>query len=404
MLSPVNISMINFCFDTVLDSTRNIIWPNCVDNQLASLENLVEQRGTWSNLPPFVDYPRILDYLRDEKISYQCFDIDSAPANSLYPINLNWFDHSIDYFELMSKPALNRVQQGLIKILFLYSEGDNPLLIQQRIFELCTQHQLNPINVHFVSANSFADQIANFHYFDDDNVIYYRSQLNQTPLSWHDATRSKKMTLLSRMHKSWRANFCSRFWANDFHQHSYFSYKVYELQEDISPLRPELQSASLAAFLDQCPFEADNFADHQHNFYGTRVDAHFNDAYWNCVLETHLAFENNIPGVFVSEKIWKPIAQAQPFIILGCAGTLAHLRNQGYQTFGRWIDESYDTITDTSMRFATVWNLVHQLNHLSFEDLHQLHLEMKTVVEHNQQLYWSGKANVLEDLFRDVRL
>jgi hypothetical protein len=394
--------MINFCFDYVIDQANNIIWPNGVASQAPSLEKLVADRATWSTVSPWTDYPRILDYLRDEGVSYRCHLVDSAPLSSVYPINVNWFDHDQDYFALISQQALHRVRQHQIKILLLYSEGDNPWLIQQRLKQLCASYCIDFAQVHFVSANSSAKHIENFHYFDDDNVIYYRSQLKNKPLSWHDHPRSKKMTLLSRMHKSWRANFCSRFWQQQFHQHSYFSYKINELDQDIDPLHSELKSHCVDQFLAVCPFTADAHSDQQHNFYGTRVDEHFNNAYWNCVLETHINFEDNIAGVFVSEKTWKPIAQAQPFVVLGCAGTLDLLQQQGYKTFGTWIDESYDSITNVSQRFAKVWEVVCYLNNLSFEELHQLHLQVQPVVQHNQQLYWSNKASVLQQLFEEL--
>lgn len=394
--------MINFCFDHVIDAEQRIIWPNCVTGQDISEQSLIENRAGWSVTAPYIDYPRILDYLRDESVPYQCYTVNDAPMHSLYPVNLNWFDHTQDYLSLLSVAALDRVRQAQIKVVFLYSEGDNPKLIQQRIWHLCQLHNICAQQIHFVSANSLAQQIPNFHYFDDDNVIYYRSQLMQKPLEWHSDPRSKKMTLLSRMHKSWRVNFCSRFWQEKFHVNSYFSYKVNELDEDIDPLSPDLASSCVQQFLAQCPFVADYHSDQQHNFYGTRVDSHFADAYWNCVLETHINFENNIPGVFVSEKTWKPIAQAQPFVVLGCAGTLDLLRQQGYKTFGTWIDESYDSVTNVDQRFKRVWDTVCYLNNLSFDQLHQMHLEMSTTVQHNQRLYWSSKAPVLEQLFREL--
>lgn len=61
-----------------------------------------------------------------------------------------------------------------------------------------------------------------------------------------------------------------------------------------------------------------------------------NECFINIVTETdHIA-----DTVFLSEKIWKPIYTASPFIVIGNKGTLKKLHELGYKTFSKWWDES----------------------------------------------------------------
>jgi hypothetical protein len=259
-----------------------------------------------------------------------------------------------------------------------------------------------------------ADIIPNFHFFDDDEIIFRRSQETHylKPLEWHDQPRSRVMTLLSRVHKSWRAYFCSWVWHHGFDQRSYFSYRMINHGEDMDPnanplnhtikYNPEYQRI-VQDFLQQAPFSADTLDDQKHNYYGTRVDAHYQDSYWNCILETHLSLGQNMPGVFITEKTWKAIAHAQPFLILGTAESLKLLRNQGYRTFGEiGFNETYDCILDPTERFKLVFEQVKKLNTMSQNELKKLNRAARDIVEHNQKLYWNSKRQKLEQLFASI--
>ena len=50
--------------------------------------------------------------------------------------------------------------------------------------------------------------------------------------------------------------------------------------------------------------------------------------------------------IFISEKTWKPIMVGHPFIMVGNKNNLKFLKDLGYKTFDKWIDESYDDIED----------------------------------------------------------
>jgi hypothetical protein len=52
----------------------------------------------------------------------------------------------------------------------------------------------------------------------------------------------------------------------------------------------------------------------------------------------------------ISEKTFFAMRNFHPFLIMGEPNSLHRLRDHGYQTFSRWIDESYDLILDPAER------------------------------------------------------
>ena len=60
------------------------------------------------------------------------------------------------------------------------------------------------------------------------------------------------------------------------------------------------------------------------------------------------------PGLFLSEKTWKPILAGQMFIIIGQKHTLKRLRDIGFETFGHIFDESYDNMDNDKRMYAAI--------------------------------------------------
>jgi hypothetical protein len=121
------------------------------------------------------------------------------------------------------------------------------------------------------------------------------------------------------------------------------------------------------------------------------VPEHFEDSYCSIVMETLYDAEQS-GGTFVSEKTFKPIRHAQPFVIFGTAGTLSTLRKLGYSTFDHAIDNSYDLETDNTKRFSKTLLTIEQI--LS-QDLHKWYIKCREDIQHNQDLFVKHKYNRL---------
>ena len=92
----------------------------------------------------------------------------------------------------------------------------------------------------------------------------------------------------------------------------------------------------------------------------------------------------------LTEKSFKPIALGMPFVLSATAGSLAYLRSYGFQTFGKFWDESYDLETDDFLRAEKVAAVLKQLDDLSEQQKQELFQACWTVIEHNWNWFYHG--------------
>jgi len=102
------------------------------------------------------------------------------------------------------------------------------------------------------------------------------------------------------------------------------------------------------------------------------------DTYFSLVTETVFEY----PYSFRTEKIWKPIAMGQPFIVAASQGYYRDLRNLGFKTFEHLIDESFDSIESNQKRIERVAEVVEDLCQ---QDLAKFLEECYNICKYNQQ-------------------
>jgi hypothetical protein len=89
---------------------------------------------------------------------------------------------------------------------------------------------------------------------------------------------------------------------------------------------------------------------------------HFNPAWYNDTkFSVVVESVNEEKAAWVTEKTYKPLAYFHPFVVHGTAGTLAHVRSQGFETFDHVIDESYDSEMSPVLRFNKVCKIIEEL-------------------------------------------
>lgn len=127
-------------------------------------------------------------------------------------------------------------------------------------------------------------------------------------------------------------------------------------------------------------------------------DIHYHiNSYFSVVCETTFHKSLGVPGtptsmshtdgVFVSEKVYKPIAYKHPFIVASTPGYLAQLRAIGYKTFHPYIDESYDEIENDHDRMIAICNEIGKLCALSDNDMCIFLRNIRPIVEHNLECF-----------------
>jgi hypothetical protein len=92
----------------------------------------------------------------------------------------------------------------------------------------------------------------------------------------------------------------------------------------------------------------------------------------------------------ITEKTFKAIALEMPFVLVAPAGSLAYLREYGFQTFDGIFDESYDEETDDIQRVEKVVKLLKDLDNLSVRERQQIHRACLPQVEHNYNHFYRG--------------
>jgi hypothetical protein len=126
----------------------------------------------------------------------------------------------------------------------------------------------------------------------------------------------------------------------------------------------------------------------------------YSETYVNLVTETFFG-----PNVFLSEKIFKPISNLQPFIVLGDYRMLAELRKLGFKTFEPFIDESYDEEIDPYKRMEKIEIEIVKLKNKTIEEIHNWYYSIIDVLLYNQQhLYTFEKYECFETIFEQIKI
>jgi hypothetical protein len=126
----------------------------------------------------------------------------------------------------------------------------------------------------------------------------------------------------------------------------------------------------------------------------TRVDKyaalntpHLSDSYLHLVTET-----NDRPTIFVSEKTWKPIAAAVPFLIWGNPGSVNFLKSLGVDTYDDVIDHKYyDSETDVRLRLEKLHKIISDLISKGADKVYS-QLSERAII--NQQKFFQGEFDL----------
>ena len=388
----------NFVFDRRNDSRP---YPNLAP----MMDNPHDTYHGMGDTHPWIAPCRIILYCQDHNYPYNISYTDELlPENALYPVGLAFFSYDIDYFSLIPATTLEHIRKNRLTILFYYHEGDNPYKEQIRLNELCAQHNLPTNCYRFVSGNTEADKIDNFLYFPDHELFYWRNGVvwNGNPMPGaeaHTRVRSRKFTMLSRIHKWWRATIASYFCSQGLLESSYWSYGDTDIG-DLYTNNPIMLSRflgledSMKDFLAGGPYRCDDLNADEHNSHWILADYLYSDSYCSFVMETLYDAEQS-GGAFLTEKTFKAIRNAHPFVIFGCPNSLATLRQLGYRTFDLHLDNSYDAEQNNTERFVKTMSTVRKLLN---QDLHAWYLQCLDDIRYNQDLFVGSKYNRLEKL------
>jgi len=354
---------------------------------------------------------------------------NDTTVNSILPLNLlknprYWFGTDTgrnELIQIFKKLPITQLQNGNIK-LFLYDghEGNNYSNFINEIKKFFSELNIEFNNIIIGSANyaiyQNRDSISPINLFFLNYFILDSYSLNLEIQSFltniNQARRPHKILSLNRVPKLHRAIISLFLFKNKNSINPLFSMPGDEISEIgkqtlnmFTSLKnnpqniPEKYSNELINTIDdliaKLPSVIDR-SDFDTNFFNIHSKQMYENSYFNIVNES-LFYEKEI---FISEKLFKPILNYQPFIISGSPGVLKLVKSLGFETFPEIFDEGYDEIEDNKLRMEKLLDNLTDLSKKSMEQIHKIYLDSQDKLIYNRSLITNSCIeNPLNDIF-----
>jgi len=317
--------------------------------------------------------PTLYQYLTDlDDLDVQIVPASSVKVNDLflYEINIDykhpfWFDslyigtisprirHIMNDDNSRGYYAFNMSLEGLCNYPFLV-----------KFYEFLRRNNINTGKVIFFCGSMNAEAIHN-EWYKRNGIVnpikvvscndYYKISKQRIN---NKKSRSKKFVCFNRRWKPHRLLLYVYLHKNKLLDNFYFSipresvsdsaHSFYVMTKDlVSRYSMDIDHNDILAAYNDLPMVLDDSNFEKLNWWENSKLSQFHyDSYISIVTET--MFEER--EVFPTEKTFRSMSFAQPFITLGSTGFLEGLHSMGFKTFSDVIDESYDTITNNSDR------------------------------------------------------
>lgn len=118
----------------------------------------------------------------------------------------------------------------------------------------------------------------------------------------------------------------------------------------------------------------------------------YNNSLVHIISETN--FYTNI--IHQTEKTIKPIANLQPFIMLGSPNSLKSIKDMGFKTFSDFWDESYDLEFDHTLRLLKIIELCKTISEWTPERKVEFTHQVKDIVEYNYNHFMNSRLVELD--------
>ncbi len=215
-------------------------------------------------------------------------------------------------------------------------------------------------------------------------------------LSYNGNFRSGRLALVSEL---FRKNLCENSYV------SFIGSRAIKLEDCVTEAKSML-SYDGRIFLENYvlnwkPTHIDITADQKQTDILHSEKLHYLDTYFSLVTETET--DKNI--LFLTEKIFKPIAFYHPFIVWGSPGILKYLRSLGYQTFPELFSEEYDEIENDHLRLTMILDQVEAFVQLDKKEKDAKFASIIEKLKFNRNLFFAQNQkfnNELKEIFYDI--
>jgi len=294
-----------------------------------------------------------------------------------------------------------------------------PILTNQKMFILEANHMLeSSVDIyHYVLTNNYDKKIDKVH-------PYKQSFVSKQDLDdMRDIIREKYFLCYNRIIREYRLALVAMIYEMGLDDKGIISLGAEEVDTAFGGVWPthigdfikdkqqnEVVSNALKKIKPLYPIDADGdidanwIYDKKGRFFGGMVGQWSNFShqykriYFNIVTES-CYYEDCI---YMSEKVFKPISNLVPFIIVSTPLFLKKLREIGFKTFSPWIDESYDNEVDNDKRFFMILDEVKRLCSMSKEEIHKWYYEMEDILIYNQDHFANYKLQDHKNMWNEI--
>jgi hypothetical protein len=164
---------------------------------------------------------------------------------------------------------------------------------------------------------------------------------------------------------------------------------------DFSPVNQSLaiNRTDLENYFESCQVDSNASADYNNLDYSTTaievvLETLFDDARWH-----------------LTEKSLRPIACGRPFMLAATPGSLHYIRRYGFETFGQYINESYDDIQDPLERINAIISEMARISQLPLQEKRQLWTNLYQIADRNKQLFFSAEwqASIFDEFTNNFK-
>jgi hypothetical protein len=112
------------------------------------------------------------------------------------------------------------------------------------------------------------------------------------------------------------------------------------------------------------------------------LEKFYNESF--CIIVNETRFAQHAANY--SEKVYQAIQHKKPFVVVGPPKTLEYMRSQGIKTFSEFWDESYDDEIDHEKRLIKIFDLLRDINKLTYQEITDTYLNMIPLLKSNFEL------------------
>ena len=103
-----------------------------------------------------------------------------------------------------------------------------------------------------------------------------------------------------------------------------------------------------------------------------------------------------------NEKLMQAITAKRPFIVIGPARTLTHLKCLGFKTFEDIFDESYDQIRDPNKRINRLMSMVLEISKKPLTELKEMVKKVEYNLNYNYDMLFFKRKNLAKSLKESI--